>query len=134
VHCSVLCLESTHIAQDAFRAIGARFVRVTATFALTIDVFAFSERQILEQIFHAAFAPVGSGAHHGLDFLDQRLTDECGPVAVGAVDVRDGANVGATRTVVAVARFLVHVNVKASVFLLTFTATDTETAQTAFVR
>jgi hypothetical protein len=107
---------------------------VTTTFALTVDVFAFAIRQILQQIFQSAFTPIrqlDSGGH-GLDFLDDTLTNEFGPVAFGSVQIRNSADVGATRAIFGTARFLIHVDMEASFSFLAFAASDTETAQTAF--
>lgn len=107
---------------------------MATAFALTVDVFAFSIWQIFEQIFHSTFTPIRGSAHHGLHSFDQRLTNERSPVAAGTVDVRDGANLGATRAIVVGARFLINVDVEATVLFLAFAATDTETAHAAFVR
>jgi len=122
------------VAQHALGTVGVRLVRVTTTLALTVDVFAFAIWQILQQVLQSAFAPIrqlGSG-RHGFNLLDDGLANEFGPVALGAVQVRDGANVGATRAVLGTARLLVHVDVEASFGLVAFAATNAEAAQAAF--
>lgn len=127
--------ERAHVAQNALGAVGARLVRVTTTLALAVDVFAFAVRQILQQILHSALAPVGQfgGRSDSFDLLDDRFSNEFGPVAVGAVQIGDRANFGATRAIFGAASFLVHVDVEASVGLLAFAATNTEAAHAAFV-
>lgn len=107
---------------------------MTTTFALTIDVLAFSVRQVFQQVLQSALAPIGQfgGRGHSFDLLNESLTDELGPVAVGAVQVRNRANVGAAGAVFVTARFLVHLNMEATVLLLALAAADTETAQTTF--
>jgi len=127
--------KSAHVAQYALGTVGVRLVRVTTTLALAVDILAFSVRQILQQILHAAFAPIrqlDSGSH-GFDLLDDGLANEFGPVAFGAIQIRDGANVGATRAVLVTASFLVHVDVKAAFFFVALAATNAETAQAAFL-
>jgi len=130
-----LLLKSAHVAQNAFGTIGIGFVRMATTFALTIDVFAFAIRQILHQIFHASFAPIGQfdSRGHGFHFLNQRLTDERRPITIGTVHIWNGAHFGASRAVVATARLLIHVDMEATVFFVAFTASYTETAHAAFV-
>jgi len=127
--------ERADIAQHALGTIGAWFVRVTTTLALTIDVFAFAIRQILQQVLQAAFAPIGQlgGRGHRLDLLHDGLTNELGPVAAGAIHIRNGADVGATRTILGATRFLLHVDVEASIHFVAFSATNAETAHAALV-
>jgi len=108
---------------------------MATTFALTIDVFAFAIRQILQQIFHAAFTPIRqfNSSRHGFHFLGQRLTNELSPIAIGAIDVWNGADVATTRAIIPVTRFLVHINMEASVLFIAFAATNTETAHATFI-
>jgi len=108
---------------------------MATTFALSIDVFAFAIWQILQQIFHATFTPIRQfdGRRHRLDFLDQRLSNELRPIAIRTVDVWNGANVAATRAIVAITSFLIHVDMEASVFFIAFTTTDTKTTHAAFI-
>jgi len=61
------------------------------------------------------------------------LANEFGPIAFGAIDVRDAAHVATARAIVAITSFLVHVDMEASFLFLAFTATNTETAHAAFV-
>jgi len=107
---------------------------VTATLTLTRHILALAIRQVLQQVLHSALTPIGQlgSGGHGLDFLDEVLANEFGPIAVGAVQIGDGANVGATRAVFSAARLLVHVDVEASISAVAFAATNTETAHAAF--
>jgi len=109
---------------------------VTATFALAVDVLAFSVWQILQQILQSTLAPIrqlDSGGH-GFDLLDDGLANEFGPIAFRAIQIRNGANVSATRAVLVTARFLVHVDVEAAFRFVALAATNAETAQAAFIR
>jgi len=131
----LLLLKRAHVAQDALGSVGARLVWMTATFALTIDVFAFAIWQVLQQVLQSALAPIwqfGCDGHR-LDLFHDGLANELRPVAAGAVDVWNRADVGASRAVVGAARFLLHVDVEATILFIAFSATNTETAHAAFL-
>lgn len=109
---------------------------MTAAFALTIDVFAFAIWQVLEQVLQTAFAPVGhlGRSGHGFHLLHNRLTNHLGPIAAGAIHVWNSADISAAWAILSTARFLLHVDIEASVDFVAFGAADFETAHAALIR